>query len=405
MTSPSASSDAGTLADEVSPSRRWDEPAVLIALVAILVGAVWAALLSAPSTPSSDSPEAGFARDMMRHHAQAVEMAEIVRPRTQDETIRILATDIALTQQAQIGQFQGWLAAWGLPINVSGQQMAWMGHPTMGLMTGLATDEEIDELRQLPPPEMDARFLQMMIPHHRAALGMARGALALTESPPVVEAAQKTLQAQGAEIQQMQDLLEARGYPRVPPEETMMPPMAAHGDTGAGALRDILRLAPIGIGLLALAWLVIDSMRRRQIWAGLEGPARDYNPLFRAIALISIGLSGLIHVGLTPEHLEESTATGVFFGASGVVLLLIAAWLLAWPRSAGFAVGATTSVALIVVYLLSRTTSIFGDIEPFDALGIVTVLIEVVAVVVCLVLVRSQTGEAAAANHALEPSD
>ena len=57
----------------------------------------------------------GFARDMMVHHAQAVEMAEIVRDKTENENVRILATDIALTQQAQIGQMQGWLAVWELP--------------------------------------------------------------------------------------------------------------------------------------------------------------------------------------------------------------------------------------------------------------------------------------------------
>jgi uncharacterized protein (DUF305 family) len=44
---------------------------------------------------------------MIVHHAQAVEMAEIVRDRTQSDDIRILASDISLTQQAQIGIMQG----------------------------------------------------------------------------------------------------------------------------------------------------------------------------------------------------------------------------------------------------------------------------------------------------------
>jgi uncharacterized protein (DUF305 family) len=34
---------------------------------------------------------------MSVHHAQAVEMAEIVRDRTESEEVRTLATDIALT--------------------------------------------------------------------------------------------------------------------------------------------------------------------------------------------------------------------------------------------------------------------------------------------------------------------
>lgn len=54
--------------------------------------------------PGDDSVEAGFARDMMVHHAQAVEMAEIVRDKTESEDIQTLALDTALTQ----------LPPWGL---------------------------------------------------------------------------------------------------------------------------------------------------------------------------------------------------------------------------------------------------------------------------------------------------
>ena len=62
---------------------------------------------------------------MMVHHAQAVQMAEIVRLKTESEDVRVLASDISLTQQAQIGLMQGWLAAWGLP--PTGQPYRWPG--------------------------------------------------------------------------------------------------------------------------------------------------------------------------------------------------------------------------------------------------------------------------------------
>lgn len=41
-------------------------------------------------------------------------MSLIMLERARDTEIRVLATDIALTQQAQIGQVQGWLDVWGL---------------------------------------------------------------------------------------------------------------------------------------------------------------------------------------------------------------------------------------------------------------------------------------------------
>src|SRR5918992_1175568 len=115
---------------------------VVAIVVAAAAGAAVAALFSsgAPTdlpaevsgigSPSDSSPEAGFARDMMVHHAQAVEMAEIVRDKTESEEIRTLAADIALTQQAQIGQMQGWLQVWDLPPTGTVPAMSWMGHPT-----------------------------------------------------------------------------------------------------------------------------------------------------------------------------------------------------------------------------------------------------------------------------------
>ena len=122
-------------------SRGLADPRLVAVLAAAFVAtfglAVWLYLSGRP--PGDGSAEAGFARDMMVHHAQAVGMAEIVRDKTESEDVRILATDIALTQQAQIGQMQGWLAVWGLPVAGTEPAMAWMGHPTEGRMPGMAT--------------------------------------------------------------------------------------------------------------------------------------------------------------------------------------------------------------------------------------------------------------------------
>src|SRR5215217_4663377 len=126
---------------------------------------------------------------MMVHHAQAVAMAEIVRDRTDSDSVRLLATDIALGQQAQIGIMQGWLGAWGLPVTGSEPAMAWMGHPTDGLMPGMANPEEIDRLSQLPPDRADVLFLRLMIVHHQAAIPMAEEILGRTDEPEVRELA------------------------------------------------------------------------------------------------------------------------------------------------------------------------------------------------------------------------
>ena len=147
---------------------------------------------------------------MIVHHAQAVQMAEIVRDRTGSEEIRIMAADIALTQQAQIGMMQGWLEEWGLPIAETEPAMSWMGHPTEGLMPGMATPDEIDLLEKAPPEKADGLFLRLMIAHHRAAIPMTEAILERTDRPVVRQLAEAIGNSQRAEIQTMEGMLRDR---------------------------------------------------------------------------------------------------------------------------------------------------------------------------------------------------
>lgn len=190
--------------------------AVLAGAVVVLFGlSVW--LWLAAREPGNDSAEAGFARDMIVHHAQAVEMSEIIRPKTENDRVRTLATDITLTQQAQIGQMQGWLNLWGLPVAGSEPAMTWMGMSTEGRMPGMASQEEINRLRDLPPEEADRLFLQLMIPHHEAAIPMSDAVLERTSDPTVERLANAVVSSQEAEISIMQEMLRNMGAN--PPEE------------------------------------------------------------------------------------------------------------------------------------------------------------------------------------------
>lgn len=184
---------------------------LLLAATTALFAALALWLFISGRTPGDGSAEAGFARDMSVHHAQAVEMSEIVRDKTESDEIRTLATDIALTQQGQIGHMQGWLSVWGLPPTGPEPPMAWMGHPTEGRMPGMASPEEIDRLQNAPPDEADKLFLRMMIPHHQAAIPMAEAALERTNNPQVSGLSEGIIAAQRGEIRIMKDLLEERG--------------------------------------------------------------------------------------------------------------------------------------------------------------------------------------------------
>lgn len=203
----------------------------LIAAVALFAAGILGQALGSPDLPAEGGADAGFARDMAAHHAQAVEMAEIVRGRTADTTIRAIATDVSLTQTSQIGIMQGWLEAWQLPVGSTQPRMSWMqGGPTGmhdvvstqaatsglladGRMPGMASSADIARLRTLRPTAMDHLFLQLMISHHLGGVQMAETGAQLASRSEVRALARNIVASQRAEVVQMRSMLNA-----LPPE-------------------------------------------------------------------------------------------------------------------------------------------------------------------------------------------
>lgn len=163
--------------------------------------------------PPEDSVAVGFARDMIRHHAQGVEMAELIRGRTSDPELAALAADIALTQQAQIGRMQGWLALWGWPVASVGPRMAWMGQQVEGSMPGLASRDQLRSLVEADGVAAERRFLELMIDHRLAGAEMAAVAASEAEVAEVRRLADAIASGQRAEVEVMRRLLAERMSP------------------------------------------------------------------------------------------------------------------------------------------------------------------------------------------------
>jgi uncharacterized protein (DUF305 family) len=195
--------------DDHPPTQRSWLPLIL-GLAALVLAIMAVTAMESGRPPGDTSLEAGFARDMMVHHDQAVTMAMLIQDRTDDPVLRSMATDMVLTQQNQIGQMFGWLNIWGLPATGTQPAMAWMGHPTTGLMPGMATPQQIADLASLTGTEADIAFLNLMIPHHQAAIPMAQAALDESDVPAVRDLARQILAAQEIEIANMQTMLDEK---------------------------------------------------------------------------------------------------------------------------------------------------------------------------------------------------
>jgi uncharacterized protein (DUF305 family) len=180
---------------------------------------------SASSTPAAGSVEVGFAQDMSVHHLQAVTMANWARDHTTDPEVKQLAFDIESTQTEQVGRMKGWLMLWDQPEQTTGAYMTWMtepmGHAGMQMptsspaggapMPGMATDEELAKLRSLSGKPMDVYFLQLMLRHHQGGTAMAQYAQDHSGLPAIKALTTSMLTSQGAEMNQMTLMLQARG--------------------------------------------------------------------------------------------------------------------------------------------------------------------------------------------------
>ncbi|WBU36924.1 DUF305 domain-containing protein [Homoserinibacter sp. YIM 151385] len=203
--------------------------AVLVTLVlvasAFVVGRI---SVGQTAPPTSESPAAGFLRDMQVHHAQAVEMSFIVRDGTLDEDVRRMAYDIATSQSNQAGQMYALLFSWDLPQASRQERMTWMtippidgsGHEHEGgahvpgePMPGLATDAQLDRLRALEGADAERYFLELMLAHHRGGVEMADAIAVRTDQEKVLTLARSMQLAQTSEIDAMTEMLEERGGP------------------------------------------------------------------------------------------------------------------------------------------------------------------------------------------------
>ncbi len=76
-----------------------------------------------------------------------------------------------------------------------------------------------------------------------------------------------------------------------------------------------------------------------------------------AAAALSL-LAALIHLWVTPEHLEEWWGYGAFFLVTALAQALYAPLVLVWPTRIVLLSGISGNLAIVALYLLTRTVGI-----------------------------------------------
>ncbi|GLY23098.1 DUF305 domain-containing protein [Micromonospora sp. NBRC 101691] len=203
---------AGDGGPGAAPARRWGTVALAVAVVlGLLLGYTGGLLTPRITRPGDTSAEAGFARDMTTHHAQAVEMGLIAFDQGADPEVRQIGGDIATGQQGEIGTMQTWLRSWGLDPTGSEPKMSWVADGSdmvqNGLMPGMATPEEMARLRAAQGREFDILFLELMTTHHIGGVHMIDAVLKVTDEPDVVRSARTMKNTQQKDLTNLQNAL------------------------------------------------------------------------------------------------------------------------------------------------------------------------------------------------------
>lgn len=185
---------------------------VLVVIAALALGFFLGR--SSLTAPLENSPEATFARDMRAHHIQAVDMATRIRDRTSNSELKLLATDMLLTQQNELGQMQAWLNTWGLPL--TGREPVMNGN-TQNM--GMTSRSQVSSLSTLPIAQAEIKFLQLMIRHHQGGVYMAQDILKTSQQPLVATLANGIIRNQKIEIDAMNSFLQKRNAQALPPLE------------------------------------------------------------------------------------------------------------------------------------------------------------------------------------------
>ncbi|MBT8081722.1 MAG: DUF305 domain-containing protein [Gammaproteobacteria bacterium] len=173
--------------DFANPLRSLAYRLLSVLLIALPVGAAAQAPIVQPDAPGKPSRELSaaaaveiadtsyspadvrFMQDMIPHHHQAIEMAELVAKRTNRPEIVDVAGRINASQGDEIAFMQQWLRERGEGVPDPTHQHAMH---TSHTMAGMASPEQMAELTAAEGISFDRLFLALMIAHHKGALTM-----------------------------------------------------------------------------------------------------------------------------------------------------------------------------------------------------------------------------------------
>ncbi|CAM2837158.1 DUF305 domain-containing protein [Saccharomonospora xinjiangensis] len=162
-----------------------------------------------------------YMRMMIPHHEQALVMTDLVPDRSRSARVQSIAERIAVAQDGEIAMMRSWLDEHAeghgdkehegreghSDHGDHGDHSDHDGHAGHDRMPGMATEEQLAELRAATGEEFDRLFCELMITHHEGALTMAEDYLPRGLEPRALAMAQEVVTTQTAEIEHLRAMM------------------------------------------------------------------------------------------------------------------------------------------------------------------------------------------------------
>ncbi len=181
---------------------------IIVGLTGIIATAAYVQPVVTSGAGPANGMDAMFIEQMIPHHDDAIEMAELALTRAEHPEIRELAADIKRTQTAENAQMRTWYREWfGAEVPDVGGSSQMMGGGMMGrgMMGGGMMGSDGSGMADLEDAEpFDKAFIEAMIPHHQTAIMMSRMAGGASGRPEMRGLTSSIIESQSTEIDKMQ---------------------------------------------------------------------------------------------------------------------------------------------------------------------------------------------------------
>lgn len=160
--------------------------------------------------------DVSFMQMMIVHHAQAIEMSDLIAARTKHGGLRLMGKRITLSQEGEIEMMRTWLSRRKqalVPIDDHSHHMPQKAEGELSdipVMNGMLSPKKMGELAATDGVAFIRLYLEGMMMHHRGAIDMVKMLMTNAgsgEDPEVSEFLSSIIVDQSAEILRMNAML------------------------------------------------------------------------------------------------------------------------------------------------------------------------------------------------------